>query len=81
MESLLEKHPSARAFLKSRRGGGDEDDSSPRPVQELESQITYLAVEAYRREAITADRLKDISEKLGRARRELFELAQAALDD
>jgi hypothetical protein len=55
-----------------------DDDSGPHQDLELIERIVYLAIEAFRREEITSQRLLDLADKLDVSGSKLVELAEAA---
>ena len=59
----------------------DDTMSSTAPEQELRSQLTRLATEAYRREEISRERLLELGQKLGFEKGELLVFANAARAD
>ena len=80
---LLEREAEGKAFLDFLRMLEDleEPESKERQERELKSQIVHLAIEAYRREAISRGKLLDLSKKLALSGRKLIELAEAVKED
>jgi Zn-dependent peptidase ImmA (M78 family)/transcriptional regulator with XRE-family HTH domain len=79
-KALIEQKNSGKSFtrlLKLRQWDEDEITTEERD-QELRSQLAWLGVEAYRREEISAGRLRELAGKLDVAAEELIELAEVA---
>jgi Zn-dependent peptidase ImmA (M78 family)/transcriptional regulator with XRE-family HTH domain len=84
-QALLDQEVSGNHYLKLLRFEGSIDDgqvsdenAGQRQNQELVERIVYLAIEAFRREEITSERLLDLADKLGLSGPTLVELAEAA---
>ncbi|WP_165231944.1 helix-turn-helix domain-containing protein [Aquisphaera insulae] len=78
-ESLLQRSSLGFRLLES---SGSNEDGQPqrKPDRELVSQITRLAVEAYRREEVSQGWLRDLSDKLDMPAKDLIEQAEAATE-
>lgn len=77
--ALNERKEDGRRYLRMLRlpdlfGTGTAADE---PEQELRSQLTRLAIEAYRREEVSQGRLREIGRKVGLRATDLLELAEA----
>jgi Zn-dependent peptidase ImmA (M78 family) len=80
---LLERESAGKAYLDFLNMLDDLDapETQERQDRELKSHVVHLAIEAYRRDAISRGKLLDLSKKLALSGRTLIELAEAVKDD
>ncbi len=80
---LLERESEGKTYLDFLKmlDDLDEPETQERQERELKSQVVHLAIEAYRREAISRGKLLDLSKKLALSGRKLIELAEAVKED
>lgn len=78
--SLIEQKDSGNALMRLLKLQPQDEAEIPEEEreQELRSQLSWLGVEAYRREEISQGRLRELAGKLNVPARELIELAEAA---
>lgn len=82
-DRLIEKYPDGKHYLFSLNMFSDLENKESKELwdRELRSELSYLAIEAFRREEISRGRIIELGDAIGIGGRNLYEFALATLEN